>query len=493
MSNQKESNDKIIFKFPPLCEWWNDKFIPIVNSNDRYIILIGGRGSGKSFAVANLIVIKMLKDAFFKGLAVRKNAKDTRISCHAEIISAIKRMKLQTYFEFSQNATGVLLIKCKLNNNIMMFGGMNDVEQIKSTSNLSFLWIEEKVPDTLQEFQIINRSLRTTNAKIQTIFSINPTLDGDPTKHWFYKHFKYDVNDTLNFIETTRGEINGEECDISIRSIHSSFLDNRFLPNSFKIDLMNEKDEYLYQVDVLGKFARRQQNNRFYKNFNITKNIRNNEYNPDKPLFISFDFNIKPFLSLLIAQLYDNELFIIDEMAFKNPNNYTKKATQLFIQKYYVHIDKIYVTGDASGKQRDTSQEFGYDNYTIIFDELKKVYNPTKIIDRTTKSNASVSLRGSFINTIFNDGVSNFKIYINQKCEHLINDMLNGGEQEDGNKLKTHITDNQGERYEKHHHMSDAFDYLVVNNFQEKYDNFKNPNGTNIVVAKNKIVNRHNY
>ena len=446
-------------KFPELGQWWNDKFVPIIANKDRYLVLLGGRGSGKSKAVATMIVLRMLTHKLFIGCAIRKDLKLCRDSCHAEIVGVIEDLKLEKLFKYTESPTGVMEISCTRNKNKMMFGGLHEVDGIKSTKDLSFAWFEESVPETREEFKVIDRSIRTIKADwCQVVFSINPKLDTDPVKHWFYNDFRYSEYDGLDFRHVQSGEIDGQPVELAITAIHSSYRDNKFLRPELRFDLENEKDEYLYQVDTLGKWARRDVGGRFYKNFNMVKNIKDKEYDPLLPLFISFDFNTKPFLSLVIGQIVDKKIWVIDEMAFRSPNNYTKPAVLGFIKKYKDHRNKIYVTGDATGAKADTSQEIGHNNFKIIFDELYKHYGEHMVISRQKSINQSVSMRGSFINTIFLEGYNGIEVFINSKCSLLIDDMLNGLEKEDGTKLKQNYKDKEsGETYEKWFHMADCF------------------------------------
>ncbi len=459
----KKTKNLVSFTLPNREEWWNDKFKDIIDNKDRYLILIGGRGSGKSHAVASMIVIRLLYHNFFRGLAVRKNENDVRGSCHADILKVIKQLKLDAYFDYSETETGVLTISCKLNDNKIFFGGQGDVEKVKSKSELTFVWVEEAIPPSLVDFQIVNRSIRTTTADwIQTVFSINPTLDGDPEKHWFYNKFHYDKHDGLDFTHIESGEMDEKQVEIRTTSIHSNYRNNKFLSPEYKFDLENEKDPYLYQVDTLGKFSRREVGGRFYKLFTIANNITPNDiskrYDPKMPLFISFDFNTKPYLALLIAQIYGKQIHIIDEMALKSPNNYAKKAALSFIDRYKNHQDVIYVTGDANGHQKQVSQIDGHNTWKQIFDELYKSFGNVRIKDRTKLTNPSVSMRGSFINTIFLEGFNGMNIWINKGNNYLIDDLLNGLEKEDGTKLKqTHKDKETGDTWEKWHHMTDCF------------------------------------
>lgn len=462
----------LTINFPHIDIWYNEVFKPLFTCKDRYICLVGGRGSGKSAALSKMIVIRLLKDKFFRIIAYRKTYNTLADSCFKNLEDDIKFFNLQKFFTITKSP---LSIKCRLNGNCVYFRGGDQVDKIKSIKDATALWVEEDLFDTYDEFTTVDASLRSLKAYCQTYFTINPIVEGDFTKHWFYNYFGYNDHTSINFRFTKSIENDkGETLSQTITSIHSTYRNNKFLSKDFhaKMELLKNDDPYLYTVNNLGLFARRTINGRFYKNFDITKNIKNIDYNSELPLFISFDFNTKPFLSLVIAQVYDKTIYIIDEMAFRSPHNYTLDAVRLFKEKYKNHKDKIYLTGDASGAAADTSQIRGHNNFHIIREELKEFI----LVDRVRSTNPSVSMRGSFINQILKEGYNDINIYVNNNCENLINDMLYGLEKEDGTKLKQNYKDKEtGETYEKYFHMADALDYLVCNNFTEDYNIFKQP------------------
>lgn len=445
-------------------------FIPYITDKSRYLAFIGSRGSGKSIGAAQIIILRMMTHKFFRGIGIRRYFKDIKDSIFQNLLDLIEKWNLTEYFKINLTHYS---ITCTLNGNMWLSRGLDDPKSVKSISESSFVFFEEEVPETMEDFNNIDLSIRTIKADwIQTMFCLNPVLDGDPEKHWFYNFMGYDKEEGMTFERIESGVIDGEEVSYTIKSIHTSYKDNKFLRPQYKLKLEKQTDPYLYAIETLGIWGRKQVDGRFYKKFDISRHIIDKVYDPNKPLFVSIDFNAKPYLSILIAQVDGKKVYCIDEIAARTPNNYSREAIKLFIDKYNEHKDIIYLTGDASGYQRDTSQEAGYNNFAILFDMLKD----RQVRDRTKRSNKSVSMRGAWINAIFEDNYGGMELYISNKCSELINDMLYGLEKSDGTKLKKEVTNKEtGERYEKYFHMSDALDYLLCNNFEDEFNKFSEP------------------
>src|SRR5690606_26099006 len=108
--------------------------------------------------------------------------------------------------------------------------------------------------------------------------------------------------------------------------------------------------------------------------------LYNLKYNPDLPLHISFDFNVKPYSALLISQTYkdkDNNKILecIDSIALKYPDNNISYVCDEFIKRYKDHKSGLFIYGDPSGRNQDSKSESGHNHYTIIYKKLIN-FNP---------------------------------------------------------------------------------------------------------------------
>lgn len=209
----------------------NDKFYPLYMDHNRYLVLMGGGGSGKSVFTAQKIILRMLTEKKHRFLVLRKVAKTLRESVYAELKNIIYRWGLGQLFKINKSE---LLIECA-NGNQILFAGLDDVEKLKSISGITGVWIEEASEISSEDFRQLDIRLRgqTVNYK-QMMITFNP-ID---INHWLKKEFF----DTKKDNATT---------------IHSTFKDNKFLDaeaikvlEGFKIT-----DPYYYQVYALGEWG----------------------------------------------------------------------------------------------------------------------------------------------------------------------------------------------------------------------------------------------
>lgn len=462
---------EVSINFPDPKEWMNEKFVPLLDCKDRWMILYGSRASSKSTFVAQMLVLRCLSMPFFRCLSLRLVADSIKESSYRQICDVIETMGVSKLFKMTVSP---LKIEC-LNGNYIIFNGLDHPEKLKSMSDITCLHWEEDIPETYTQYVTVSNSLRTMKADyIQEIFSINPVIP-DYRNNWFWQmFFDGETNKSFRKEFISEDRVTGKKTTQYATIHHSTWRDNRFLPDTYALQMeMLSRDQWTYMTNNLGLWADKTNGGNFYKKFDAIKNIKNVDYHPELPLFVSIDFNVKPWFSILIGQIVDKELYIIDEMPIKHPNNYTREAIKIFAKKYKTHQGRIFVTGDAAGYQRDTSQEKGYDNWKIVFEELSNF----NIVDKTVKQNPSVEMRGQFMNSVFGDTYNGINISINSNCVNLINDLSLGGEAPDGTKLKQRVKDKEtGDIYEKYHHFSDCLDYMVVSIFTEDYTAYKNPN-----------------
>ena len=453
------------------CEWneiINETFVPLIDNKDRYIICKGGRGSSKSDATAKKLIYRCLNESYFRYILIRNVYGTIKDSSYQTIKDIIYDLGLQDLFEFKIQP---LEIHC-INGNSFLARGCDDTQKLKSIKDPTGAWWEEDVPSE-NDFITVTTGIRTTKADyLQEIFTINPEVEGNYQDHWFWRRFFENKPIDETFSDVTPLKINEDTTvNLTYTVHHSTYKDNKWIPNEFIAFLMDLKlkNPYYWQVYCNGSWGNRIFGGLFYKSFNVGTNTLNWSYDPNLPLHISFDFNINPYMSLSIWQISGQSAYLIDEIAMKTPNNRTKDTCWEFVRRYNTHIGGLFVYGDPSGKKEDTKTEKGWNEYSIIAQELDK-FKPTF---RIANSHPPVKTRGDFINSCFDGSFDGLKIYIYEKSVYLKNDLMFGKEASDGTKHKETAKDENGVTSQKYHHFSDNMDYFICEAFADEFSRYQ--------------------
>jgi phage terminase large subunit len=214
---------------------FNRAFIPYLDNDKRYLVFYGGAGSGKSFFVVERFIYKLLKNKMFNLLVVRATGKSNRDSTFALFKQVISKWNLTKHFKINESD---LRIKCLLNNNEIIFSGLDDVEKLKSVTfskgELTDVWIEEASEVLEADFNQLDVRLRGKGTKKQIVISFNP-ID---INHWLKKRFFDRTED-------------------NIEVFHSTYKDNDFLDDDYKrlLESYKDTDEYYYNVYCLGQWG----------------------------------------------------------------------------------------------------------------------------------------------------------------------------------------------------------------------------------------------
>jgi hypothetical protein len=229
---------------------------------------------------------------------------------------------------------------------------------------------------------------------------------------------------------------------------------------------------YEYEVYVNGNWDLQvKTGGEFYKCFEQGKHIGNADYDPALPIHLSFDDNVVPFLPAGVFQIKGTQMFMVDELIGKSPDNTVKAICDLFTRRYYNHAAGLFIYGDATAQKEDTKIEKGHNFFTLIMGYLNK-FHPK---DRVRRSNPSVAMRGSFINSILEKEVFGLKLTISPNCKEAIADFINTKEAPDGTKVKNMVTDPKtGARFQQWGHISDLTDYFIVGAFNDQFIKYQN-------------------
>lgn len=208
---------------------FNDKYLPYLDNEDRYLLFFGGGSSGKSYFIVERYIYKILKNKM-NLLVVRQTGATNRNSTFALFKQVIKAWNLSSLFEITD-----LRIRCK-NGNEIIFSGLDDVEKLKSITfengELTDIWVEEATETQEADINQLKVRLRGGNSKKQMVLSFNP-ID---INHWIKRHF---IDSKLATV------------------VHSTYKDNKFLTKEDieTLEAFKEIDEYYYNVYCLGQWG----------------------------------------------------------------------------------------------------------------------------------------------------------------------------------------------------------------------------------------------
>ena len=460
---------------------FNHVYLPIlsdlVSDRDkvkRYNVLKGGAGAGKSYAIAQTLYKRLLTLQNYKILAMRKVYNTIRESQFDLFQKVIDEEGTSKDFKITSSPFNIVHIPT---GNEIIFGGMDDPAKLKSISGVNVIWLEEADQFDVSDFheadtRIRGESKTGPNYPYQMFISFNPTSE-------------------LSWLKSTFFDPGNEYEDESL-VISTTFRDNAFIDAGYGKVLRRQAgaDPVRMSVMMNGQWGRLDTSGLFYKRFDTGKHMSYEfMYQEDLPLWISWDFNVVPSCTCLVfQQLDENTVVQIDEFQAKSPNNNTQAIAKAFKAKYGQHPSRLYVTGDPSGRQRDTRGEQGRNDYTIIMTELAEM-NPQLKVASVAPNQIT---RGDFINAIFGANYKDLSITVGANCERTIQDLSNQKETSTGKdkkKVKGKVT---GETYEQYGHCSDAFDYAIYAIWGAEYEEHKRgPKVFDSVWGKNKIKSKY--
>ena len=219
----------------------NDAYIPFLTDETKTQIFYGGSSSGKSFFLAQRVIIDVLNGRNY--LIARNVAKTLRQSVYNQIVKTIHAMGVKHLFNIARSE---MTITCK-NKKQILFAGLDDVEKLKSVTPadgvLTDIWIEEATEIAYDAYKQLTKRLRgytENDVKKRVIFSFNPIIK----EHWIYKEFFGRWIDGNNVYR-----------DKNLVILKTTYKDNNFLTEDDIYSLEHEPDKYFYEVYTLGNWG----------------------------------------------------------------------------------------------------------------------------------------------------------------------------------------------------------------------------------------------
>ncbi|MBA4274077.1 MAG: PBSX family phage terminase large subunit [Alphaproteobacteria bacterium] len=191
----------------------------------RYKVLMGGRGSGKSWAVADALLVLGLSSRK-RVLCAREFQASIKDSVHKLLSDRIEALSLGAFYAITETAIR------GLNGTEFIFKGLrHNITEVKSTEGIDICWVEEGQAVSEKSWTVLTPTIRAPGSEIWIVF--NPDSPEDAT----YKRFVTNKPDNCILIE-------------------ASYLDNKYFKDT-ELESERAHDEKfnqdIYEWKWLGK------------------------------------------------------------------------------------------------------------------------------------------------------------------------------------------------------------------------------------------------
>lgn len=374
------------------------QFEPIHERKHRYYIFKGGRASGKSWGIADVLLL-MGRECKERILCTREIQKSIETSAYQLLVD---RINYHGYKDYAITKTSIVN---KITGTEFIFAGLSDItgtaDSLKSIENISICWVEEAQTVSDKSFEKLTPSIRGKNSKGEgsiIIISYNPETINDPV------HLRFIANEQPRSYICHINYLDNPYCPNEI--IEEAEALKKFKPDDYKRIWLGIPDDISARAVV-----------KYFSNENITPV----SYLPDETLILTMDFNVDPMM-WCVCHKDDTSLYQIDEIVIENCT--TEDAVGEFINRYPDHKGDIFLCGDASGNYRKTQSNLS--DYLIVKNALLKYgYPANRIIQHTRGFNPPIVHRvRAFNQLVFNDdGERHY--YVDPKCKWTIYNMKN--------------------------------------------------------------------
>ena len=259
---------------------FNSKFWDFFNASrdKRFVINVGGAGSGKSFSTAQWLIKKLFEETKKKFLVVRKTFPSLQLTAMQLILDLLQEYNLP--YDLNRQAPVTL----RAHGNEMIFRGLDDPEKVKSFDP-NYVWMEEASDFRRKDFTQLNLRLRRPNDLPNQIFmSLNPV---DKLFSWIYDKFFEHIHPRAAILNSTWMD-------------NYKNLDNEYIE---ELEALIDEDETTYQIYTLGLWG-------------VLKNIIYNNWDniPNFPAvlgdrFYGLDFGYSQPMALVECRYIDAEIY----------------------------------------------------------------------------------------------------------------------------------------------------------------------------------------
>jgi phage terminase large subunit len=256
-----------------LAEATNKSFQPLFTNKDRWLILMGGGGSGKSYFAAEKVLIRILKAAsegrIHNFLCLRKTKVAARLSIFKLFCEYIIEWGLSDKASINKTDMTITLFGSQI-----IITGMDDPEKIKSIQGITSIWLEEMTEFTEDDFNQLDLRLRGVLPDYKQIMgTFNPINE----QHWirqklFGDKLQASIESGNKFVRRKYSSVvDNETIEFHMTVMHSTYKDNEYIDKTYKAQLESlvTRDKNFYNIYCLGQWGNLK--GLIFDNWEITK------------------------------------------------------------------------------------------------------------------------------------------------------------------------------------------------------------------------------
>lgn len=231
LANQRDPGSSLR-KLPSLVMTPGHPFYDLIHKRRRYKVYWGGRGSGKSWAIAEALIRIALRHSV-RILCVREYQNSIKDSSHKILKDTIERLGVQAFFHVTAEG-----IKSRCGAEFIFKGLHGNDESIKSTEGIDICWVEEAQSVSEESWRTLTPTIRTkifgADSEIWVSYNL---LDEDAPTHQRFVMSKAAQNEDRYCVHKVNYDVNPF---FESSPLYQDMLDDR------------ENDTHLYEHIWLG-------------------------------------------------------------------------------------------------------------------------------------------------------------------------------------------------------------------------------------------------
>lgn len=277
-----------------------------IDSNIRYVFMMGGRGNGRSGTASRFVISKLLGKEYVRGAMMRATREDIRASCWGEIKDRLTEQDINDSFRVVDNDMFIERGKNSLRAHGFRASSGSLTARLKSLAGYNLVWIEEAEEIGEEEFRTLDDTLRTVKGQIIILFSLNTP----PKNHWILrKWFDLEESEAHGFF---RPKLKADVKDAIY--IGGTWRENKPNMDEHTIDryMAYKQLNPAYYWQVIEGLSPEEVRGKIYTGWQLIDSM------PLGAKLVKFgeDFGWFPDPACVVAIYYWNGSFVIDEVAF---------------------------------------------------------------------------------------------------------------------------------------------------------------------------------